>query len=91
VDLLVREDVGAVSPDVAGQLTGATYRVHYNELSSARTAAEHLLVCHQHHFAMIDEQHTVVVSEMAVRCLGTAGLIPAAGHGMYYYLHGERE
>ncbi len=90
MDLLVREVVGAVMDELA-QLSGAEFAVQFVHREDAHRAAQYLLYCHPHHFAMVGEQHTVVVSEMAVRCLGTAGLIPAAGHGMYYYLHGERE
>jgi hypothetical protein len=76
--------------DELAQLSGAKYAVQFVHREHARRAAQHLLVCHAHHFAMVGEQQVVVLSEMAVGCLENAGLMPAVGHGMFYR-HGVRE
>ena len=51
-------------------LGGATELVTFTSHDDLRMAANHLMECHLHHFAVLQDGHcTLVVSPMAVECL----------------------
>lgn len=58
-------------------LGGAVWSVEFEIRGDAVTAVHHLMWCHPHHFAVVGEGRTVIMSEMAVDCLhekfGTTG------------------
>jgi hypothetical protein len=50
-------------------LSGATRAVHVSDHQELCRAVIHLLNCHNHHFAVIQDQRAIICSEMATRCL----------------------
>jgi hypothetical protein len=58
-----------VADITAMQLGGATSVVGNLLPWQVQKVVEHLLHCHEHHFAVINEQRSVACSPMAVQCL----------------------
>lgn len=55
-------------------LGGATEMVSFMDKADMATAVQHLMTCHEHHFAVLqDGRLELVVSPMAVQCLRQAG------------------
>ena len=58
-------------------LGGATELARFREHDDLRAAASHLMECHLHHFAVLQDGHcTLVVSPMALECIKAIGLHP---------------
>jgi hypothetical protein len=50
-------------------LGGAEVMVKFRTRGAARLAAAHLMTCHEHHFAVIGEGQSIVMSKLASQCL----------------------
>ena len=50
-------------------LGGAHYRLNFPARGRAQRAVQHLMRCHPHHFAVVGDGVSVVMSELAVECL----------------------
>jgi hypothetical protein len=58
-------------------LAGAKYMVKFGEREKLCDCVMHLVSDeHGHHFAVVDEGQTLLMSRMAARCLQDAGLLP---------------
>lgn len=65
-------------------LGGATKYVHFYDVTAMVAAAEALLRCHPHHFAVLaDENTTLVVSPGALECLRAGGFMNAEATLVY--------
>lgn len=54
-------------------LGGVAYTVHFDHSDKMIRAANHLMKCHPHHFAVVpNHRYGLVVSEMGAQCLKKA-------------------
>jgi hypothetical protein len=58
-------------------LGGAELKMRFKDREQLVLSVAHLAADgHGHHFAVIDEGHSIMMSRMAIECLQTAGLLP---------------
>lgn len=57
-------------------LGGAKLAVTFGDPEDIRHAAMKLMLCHNHHFAVVGEGMTLVMSHLAVECLRRARMLP---------------